>query len=119
MATNAAENATEGSATTEAVKPSVPKLLTKRDLLTKLMTATNLTKHQVQGVLDGLHGAIVEELKTNCVVTLPGLLKLRVVNKTATTERKSINPATRQPMTVPAKPARKSLKSFPLKALKD
>lgn len=102
-----------------APKPPAPKLLTKRDLLAKLMADTSLTKRQVQGVLDGLHGAIVEELKSNGVVTVPGLLKLRVVNKAASAERKSINPATRQPMTVQAKPARRSLKSTPLKALKD
>ena len=100
-------------------KPVVPKPITKRDMLAKLVATTNLTKRQVEQVLDTVHATIVDELKTFGVFTLPGLLKLRVTNKAATTERKSINPATRQPMVVPAKPARKSLKSVPLKVLKD
>lgn len=102
-----------------AKQPAKPRLLTKRDLLLKLTTSTGLTKKQVQGVLNGMHDVLVTELRTNSVVTLPGLLKIKVVTKAATHERQSINPATRQPTTIPPKPARKDLKSFPLKVLKD
>ena len=106
-------------APSETAKPATKKLLTKRELLIALITDSGLTKRQVESVLDGLRAALVKELKTNAIVTVPGLLKLRVITKPARPERRSINPATRQPMTIPAKPARKSLKSFPLKVFKD
>jgi nucleoid DNA-binding protein len=50
---------------------------------------------------------------------IPGIIKLKTVKKPATKEREMINPFTKQPMTVKAKPASKKVKSTALKALKD
>jgi nucleoid DNA-binding protein len=50
---------------------------------------------------------------------IPGIIKLKAVKKPATKEREIINPFTKQPMTVKAKPASKKVKSTALKALKD
>jgi nucleoid DNA-binding protein len=53
------------------------------------------------------------------ILQIPGLYKVKVVNKPATKARPGFNPATKQPITIKAKPARKVLKVLPLKALKD
>jgi len=50
---------------------------------------------------------------------LPGLLKIQAVKKAATKARQGINPATQEPMTIPAKPAHKVVKVKLLKKLKD
>jgi nucleoid DNA-binding protein len=47
------------------------------------------------------------------------MVKLRVVDKPATEERQGINPHTRQPMTIAAKPASRTVRATALKALKD
>ena len=49
----------------------------------------------------------------------PGMFKVKVVNKPATKARPGFNPATKQPIMIKAKPARKAIKIMPLKALKD
>jgi nucleoid DNA-binding protein len=41
------------------------------------------------------------------------------VKKPATKERQGINPFTKEPITIPAKPASRKIRSTPLKALKD
>ena len=50
---------------------------------------------------------------------MPGMFKVKVVNKPATKARPGFNPATKQPIMIKAKPARKAIKILPLKALKD
>jgi nucleoid DNA-binding protein len=47
------------------------------------------------------------------------MFKVKVVNKPATKARPGFNPATKQPIMIKAKPARKAIKIMPLKALKD
>jgi len=53
------------------------------------------------------------------VVALPGLLKIKRVQKKATPARQGRNPATGEPMTIKAKPARVVVKAYPLKSLKE
>ena len=60
-----------------------------------------------------------KELKKNGIFTLPGFAKFRVVKKPATKARQGINPFTKQPMTFAAKPASKSVRARPIKAIKD
>ena len=50
---------------------------------------------------------------------VPGLLKLKVVRKPATKAKQGINPFTKEPMTIKAKPARNVVKAVPMKALKE
>ena len=59
--------------------------------------------------------AFVRWLGTGCT----GALKLKVVRKPATKAKQGINPFTKEPMTIKAKPARNVIKALPLKALKD
>jgi len=59
------------------------------------------------------------ELKKNGVFVVPGLVRMVVVKKPATKERKGINPFTKEPTVFKAKPARKVIKGRPVKAAKD
>ena len=78
-----------------------------------------LTKKQVRSVLESLIDVGHRELKKSGVFTLPGFAKFRVVKKPATKARQGINPFTKQPQTFAAKPASKSVRARPIKAIKD
>jgi nucleoid DNA-binding protein len=49
---------------------------------------------------------------------IPGLVKLRVVDKPAQPEREGINPATREKIVIKAKPASRKVRLTALKTLK-
>ena len=70
-------------------------------------------------VLESLIDVGHKELKKSGVFTLPGFAKFRVVKKPATKARQGINPFTKQPQTFAAKPASKSVRARPIKAIKD
>ena len=78
-----------------------------------------LTRKQVRTVLESLISVGHRELKKSGVFTLPGFAKFRVVKKPATKARQGINPFTKQPQTFAAKPASKSVRARPIKAIKD
>jgi hypothetical protein len=62
---------------------------------------------------------VIETIKTEGVVVVPGIVKLRAVDKPATPERQGVDPFTKQPKTFAAKPASKKVKASPLKNIKD
>ena len=97
------------------------KSATKSEILSNIATATKLSRKQVASVLDTLSDQIKSAVgkKGPGVFALPGLMKIMVINKPATPERKGINPFTKQEQVFKAKPARKVIKVRPLKALKD
>ena len=97
------------------------KAATKSEILSNIAKATQLSRKQVVSVFDALSGQIKAAVgkKGPGVFALPGLLKIVVVNKPATPERKGINPFTKQEQIFKAKPARKVIKVRALKALKD
>jgi nucleoid DNA-binding protein len=78
-----------------------------------------LTRKQVRSVLESLIDVGHKELKKAGVFTLPGFAKFRVVKKAATKARQGINPFTKQPQMFAAKPASKSVRARPIKAIKD
>jgi DNA-binding protein HU-beta len=91
---------------------------TKSEILTTISKDTELSRKQVGAVFDSLHGVIKKSLRGHGIVTLPGLLKLKVVKKPATKARKGINPFTGEEITFKAKPASKKVRALPLKNLK-
>jgi DNA-binding protein HU-beta len=91
---------------------------TKSEILTTISKDTDLSRKQVGAVFDSLHGVIKKSLRGHGIVTLPGLLKLKVVKKPATKARKGINPFTGEEITFKAKPASKKVRALPLKNLK-
>ena len=93
--------------------------LTKTQLVRYLAEKNELSNKQVAAFLDSLAEVAVKETKKNGVFVVPGLIRMVVVKKPATKERKGINPFTKEPTVFKAKPARKVVKGRPVKAAKD
>jgi nucleoid DNA-binding protein len=106
---------TEGADMSDAAQ----KPMTKTEILSALADSTGLTKQQVAGVFDELAKLIESNLKGPGVVTIPGLMKIKVVHKPATPERRGINPFTKEETTFKAKPASNVVKINPMKGLKE
>jgi nucleoid DNA-binding protein len=101
---------------TKSAKPA-----TKSEILSNIAEATQLSRKQVASVFDALSDQIkaAVDKKGPGIFALLGLMKIIVIHKPATHERKGINPFTKQEQIFAAKPARKVIKVRPLKALKD
>ena len=98
-----------------------PKAATKSTVIQTLSEKTELTCKQISSVFEALEGLIKGELgkKGPGMFTLPGLLKIKKIEKPATKARPGRNPATGEPMTIKAKPKRTVVRALPLKALKE
>ena len=94
---------------------------TKAQVVAEISTMTEIEKKIVAKTLDALNDLVSKELNAldSGEFVVPGLVKLRVVEKKATEERQGINPHTREPMVIAAKPASKTVRASVLKALKD
>ncbi len=77
------------------------------------------SRKDVRGMLESIVTVGHQELKKNGIFVVPGLVRLVVIKKPATKERKGINPFTKEPTVFKAKPARKVIKARPVKAAKD
>lgn len=69
------------------------------ELVSALAEKTGLSKAQIKEVLDAHAELLVDELKTNGSVQLPGIGKLKLGDRP---EREGRNPATGEPMTIKA-----------------
>lgn len=98
-----------------------PKSASKTEIITNIAESTDLSRNQVKAVLDALSEEIESAVgkKGPGVFTIPGLMKITVIQKPATKARKGINPFTKEEQMFKAKPARKVIKIRPMKALKD
>ena len=108
-------------ATKKAAAGGSKKALSKNGLITAITESVgdDVSRKQVKAVLESLISVGHRELKKSKLFTLPGFAKFRVVAKPATKARQGINPFTKQPMTFPAKPASKSVRARPIKAIKE
>ena len=97
------------------------KRLTKAQVVAELANAADLDKKSINRILLALQQLVRKQLtgRGPGEFIVPGLLKLRVVKKPATKERQGINPFTKEPITIPAKPPSKKVRALALKALKD
>jgi DNA-binding protein HU-beta len=91
---------------------------TKSEILATISKDTDLSRKQVSAMFDSLSTVIRKSLRSHGIVTLPGLLKLKVVKKPATKQREGVNPFTGEKMIFKAKPASKKVRALPLKNLK-
>jgi len=116
----AAKKAPAVKAAPAVVKP-IAERQNKTQMLQQIADSTELSKKQVQAVLDELTNVIEAHIKKKGVgeFVLPGLLKIITVKKPATKARKGINPFTGEEVTFKAKPASTSVKVRPLKKLKE
>ena len=93
----------------------------KGEILMTAAEATGLSRKQVSAVMESLSEQIRNALgkKGPGTFTVPGLMRINVIQKPAVKARKGINPFTKQEQMYKAKPARKVVKVRPLKNLKD
>ena len=98
-----------------------PKAASKSVIYQELANRTGLTRKDVAGVFDALNEYIQNQLskKGPGLFTVPGLLKIKRVDKPATKARQGINPRTGENITIKAKPKRTVVKALPLKGLKE
>jgi nucleoid DNA-binding protein len=99
----------------------VGKPVSKSMMYQSLAEATGLSRKQIASVFDELTNLIKRDVgkRGPGVFALPGLLKIKRVNKPATKARQGRNPATGEPMMIKAKPARTIVRAQPLKSLKE
>ena len=97
------------------------KVASKSEILRGIAEGTDLSRKQVAAVFEALSTQIKNNVgkKGPGTFVVPGLMKITVIQKPATTARMGINPFTKQEQMFKAKPARRVVKVRPLKALKD
>src|SRR6188474_2571158 len=102
----AAKKAPAVKAAPAVVKP-IAERQNKTQMLQQIADSTELSKKQVQSVLDELTNIIEGHVKKKGVgeFVFPGLFKITCVKKPATKARKGINPFTGLEVTFKAKPA--------------
>lgn len=104
-------------------RPAVKQKYTKSAILGEIADNTDLTKKQVDAVLEELSTVIERHLKKGGAgeFTLPGLLKIKTVKKPARKARKGVPNPFRpgETMDIAAKPASTKVKVLPLKGLKE
>ncbi len=118
----ARKKAAKKSAKKKAAVSAAKKPATKADTLNFIANETELSKKDVAAVFDALSKYIRRQLNKRTgpgFYTVPGLMKIKVVRKPATKERKGINPFTGEETIFKAKPARNVVKITPLKGLKE
>lgn len=102
---------------------AIPSAMSKTQLVNEIAEETEISKKEVNTILDSLESIIERHLKRGGAgeFKMPGLLKVRTVEKPATPARKGVPNPFRpgELMDVPAKPASKRIKITPLKKLKD
>lgn len=99
---------------------SIKERYSKTQILTQISESTELSRKDVQAVLDELSTIIEGHItKRGCgEFVLPGLMKIATVKKPPRKARKGINPFTGEETTFAAKPASIAVKIRPLKKLK-
>lgn len=97
------------------------KKLTKSQFVAEIAQKSGLSRKDASAALDAISAVVIEQLgaKGPGEVVIPGLLKLNKVEKPAVPERQGVNPFTKEPTVFKAKPASRSVRARPVKALKD
>lgn len=100
---------------------AVKERFSKTQMLNQISETTELSRKQVQSVLDELTDIIEGHvMKRGCgEFVMPGLFKIVTVKKPARKARKGINPFTGEETMFAAKPASIAVKIRPLKKLKE
>jgi DNA-binding protein HU-beta len=97
------------------------KVISKSELIQRIAERSSgaLKRDDVKQVLDALVDIGHAELKDSGTFVLPGFVKFSTVEKPATEAHQGINPFTKEPMMIEAKPARKVVKVRLLKVVRD
>ena len=102
--------------TTKKNKP-----LSKSEILNAVadVVGEEVSRKNVKAVVETLVEVGHKELKKNGLFVLPGFAKFIVVKKPARPAREGINPFTKEKQKFAAKPASKTVRARPVKAIKD
>lgn len=97
------------------------KRLTKAQVISEIAQFSELDKKSVNKVFESLTQLIKKQLGSRGPgeFVIPGLLKLKTVEKPAVPAGRRVNPFTKQMQDFPAKPKSKKVRATALKALKD
>jgi nucleoid DNA-binding protein len=101
---------------------AMPKKQSKIEIIQTLSDETNLSRKEVASLLVALGSLLRRHMlkRGSGYFTIPETgVKVRRVHKAETKERQGVNPFTGQPMTIPSKPARDTIKVSALKTLKE
>jgi nucleoid DNA-binding protein len=95
--------------------------LTKAQVIAALADGSGLDKKAVGSLLDALASLIKKELGAQGPgeITIPNLVKLKAKATAAQPEKQGVNPFTKKPTVIKAKPASFKVRVTPVKALKD
>lgn len=104
-----------------APKKASSKSMSKSGLIQALSDTVGeeLSRKQVKAVLETLIELGHKELKKNGIFTMPGFAKFVVKKKKATPAGERRNPFNGEMKFYPAKPASKTVRARPIKAIKD
>jgi len=103
-----------------AKKSAANKPPTRNEVYREIAGKTGLTRKDVVAVCDALNKVMVKSVKTHGTFNYMGLLKLTLVRKPAVAGGKLVrNPFTGDMVKQKAKPASRSVRVRPLKAIKD
>jgi nucleoid DNA-binding protein len=96
------------------------KARTKSGCLETIAEHVGIRRRDVAGVFHVMGSMIKADLSKSGsgVFTVPGLMRITVKRKPATKARPGINPFTKEPITIKAKPARNVVRVRPLRALR-
>jgi nucleoid DNA-binding protein len=97
------------------------KTRTKGGLFQEIAEHVGIARRDVAGVFHVMASMIRSDLSKagSGVFALPGLMRITVKRKPATKARPGINPFTKEPITIKAKPARNVVRVRPLRGLKE
>jgi nucleoid DNA-binding protein len=111
----------QGNGKAATATRSGAKAPSKGEVLRTAAETTGLSRKQVAAVFDALSSQIANALgkRGPGTFTVPGLMRINVVQKPATKARMGINPFTGVEQMFKAKPARRVVKVRPLKNLKE
>jgi len=105
----------------KTAKTKTTKPLSKNDILNAIADSVGeeVSRKHVKQIVETLATIAHKELKKTGVFVLPGFAKFVVVKKPARPAREGINPFTKVKQMFAAKPASKTVRARPVKAIKD
>lgn len=84
-----------------------------------LATEGKMAQKDIESLLVSLAAVCQAKLKEGRIIEIPGVVRIKAIEKAAQPEKQKLNPFTKQMITVAAKPASKKIKAAPAKALKE
>lgn len=93
--------------------------ITKSEMVSDIASQTGLSKSQINSVFEALADVVEKAVKDGSAITIPNLVKIYVHKRPATSARQMKSPLTGEMISVSAKPARKVVKTKPVKNLKE